>query len=202
MPRRTLAATIQPQVGAIAISSGTGNATSQPQINSRRRPSRSAPTPAARFVSDLARPKATMNESTAALDVRPNSSSPIRGRVERSSPTIAPTKALTATSSENCGEVLAQPERGPRATTTSARPTPGRRGWRRRSRPGAPEPAGCRGRVPRRTRPRSRTGPPRCDGARSRSSRRDGRRARARRPSRSSARGRAGGGQAGSAGAR
>ena len=40
MPSRTLAATIQPQLGATAISSGTGSATAQPAISSRRRPTR------------------------------------------------------------------------------------------------------------------------------------------------------------------
>jgi hypothetical protein len=53
----------------------------------------SAPMPAARLVNDLASPNATMNESTAALEPSPKSSSPISGRVERSSPTIAPTEA-------------------------------------------------------------------------------------------------------------
>ena len=37
MPSRTLAATIQPQLGATAISSGTGSAIAQPTISSRRR---------------------------------------------------------------------------------------------------------------------------------------------------------------------
>ena len=41
-PSRTLAATIQPQLGATAISSGTGSAAAQPAISSRRRPTRSA----------------------------------------------------------------------------------------------------------------------------------------------------------------
>ena len=39
MPSRALAATIQAQLGATAISSGTGRATAQPRISSRRRPS-------------------------------------------------------------------------------------------------------------------------------------------------------------------
>ena len=55
----------------------------------------------ARLVSALAVPKATMNDSTAAFETRSKSSEPISGSVERSRPTITPTKALTATSSEN-----------------------------------------------------------------------------------------------------
>src|SRR5918999_2925514 len=111
MPSSALAATIQAQLGATAISSGTGSATVQPTISRRRRPSRSAPTPAARLVNDLARPNATMNDRTAALDVSPKSVSPMSGRVERSSPTIAPTNALTATSSENWGRFSRSPSR-------------------------------------------------------------------------------------------
>src|SRR5215210_199816 len=95
-PRSTLAATTQVQLGAKAISSGTGSAKVQPTISSRRRPKRSAPTPAARFVTDLASPKAV---------------SPIRGSVERSKPTIAPTNTLMATSRENCARLSRSPSR-------------------------------------------------------------------------------------------
>ena len=41
-PSRTFAATIQPQLGASAISSGTGRASSQPSVSNRLRPTRSA----------------------------------------------------------------------------------------------------------------------------------------------------------------
>src|SRR5215208_4415991 len=108
-PSSTLAATTQPQFGATAISSGTGSASAQPRMSSRRRPSRSANAPAPRLVNAFARPKATMNDSTAALDPSPKSCSPISGRVERSRPTIAPTKALIATSSENCAKFWRSP---------------------------------------------------------------------------------------------
>src|SRR5215203_3803794 len=108
-PSSALAATTQPQFGATAISSGTGSASAQPRMSSRRRPSGSANAPAPRLVRAFARPKATMNESTATLDPRPKSCSPISGRVERSSPTIAPTNALTATSSENCARFSRRP---------------------------------------------------------------------------------------------
>ena len=52
-----------------------------------------------------------MNDRTAALELRPKSARPISGSVERSSPTIAPTKALTATSSENCARFSRSPSR-------------------------------------------------------------------------------------------
>jgi hypothetical protein len=100
-PSSALAATIQPQLGATAIISGTGSASAQPAISSRRRLARAAAAPAKRFVNALATPKATMKESTAALEPSPKSSCPTSGNVERSSPTIAPTNALTATSNEN-----------------------------------------------------------------------------------------------------
>ena len=109
MPSRMFAATIQPQLGATAIRTGTGRASAQPAIRSRRRPARSARAPAPRLVNALARPKATMNARTAALEVRAKSSRPTSGRVERSSPTMAPTKALTATSRENCARFSRSP---------------------------------------------------------------------------------------------
>src|SRR5215207_1234610 len=108
-PSSALAATTQPQCGATAISSGTGSASAQPRMSSRRRPSRWANAPAARLVNAFARPNATMNESTAVLDPSPKSCSPISGRVERSRPTIAPTNALIATSSENCATFWRRP---------------------------------------------------------------------------------------------
>src|SRR5215211_3719211 len=111
MPSSALAATTQAQLGATAIRSGTGSAAAQPRISRRRRPRRSAPTPATRLVSDLASPNATMKLRTAALDASPKSTSPIKGRVERSRPTIAPTKALTATSRQNWGRFSRSPSR-------------------------------------------------------------------------------------------
>ena len=143
IPSRTLAATIHAQLGAMPISSGTGSATAQPAISSRRRPTRWASAPAPRLVSAFASPKATMNDSTAALEVRPKSWRPMSGRVERSRPTIMPTNALTATSSENCARVLAQPE-ADRPGLMRSRPAAGRSGWRRRSPPAARVRAGCR----------------------------------------------------------
>ena len=57
---------MKPQLGAIAISSGTGSASSQPRTSSRLRPTRSARPPAARFESAFAIPKATTKERIAA----------------------------------------------------------------------------------------------------------------------------------------
>ena len=108
-PSSTLAATTHSQLGASAISRGTGSAIAQPAISSRRRPALEASEPAARLVSAFASPNATMNDNTAALDVRPKSSRPMSGSVERSRPTIAPTNALTATSSENCARFSRSP---------------------------------------------------------------------------------------------
>ena len=125
-PSSALAATTQPQFGATAISSGTGSASAQPRMSSRRRPSRSASAPAPRLVNAFARPKATMNESTAALDPSPKSCSPISGRVERSRPTIAPTNALIATSSENCARFSRSPSRTTPTLTRSATECPAR----------------------------------------------------------------------------
>ena len=71
-----------------------------------------------------------MNDSTAALEARWKSSRPTSGSVERSRPTIAPTKALTATSSENCAAFSRSPRRtGP--AVTRPRRAAGRCGWRR-----------------------------------------------------------------------
>src|SRR5688572_16951063 len=91
------------------MSSGTGRASSQPRMSSRLRPTRVASEPAARLVSAFAAPKATMKDSTAAVEPSPKSSSPTSGSVERSSPTIAPTKALSATSSPNCAAFSRRP---------------------------------------------------------------------------------------------
>ena len=72
-PSNALAATIQGQLGAMPISTGTGSATAQPRTSSRRLPTRSARPPAARFVNAFASPKATMNDRIAARDPSPKS---------------------------------------------------------------------------------------------------------------------------------
>jgi hypothetical protein len=65
-----LAATTHAQLGATWISSGTGSAAAHPAINSRRRPTRAASAPAARFVNAFANPNATRYVSTATSEVR------------------------------------------------------------------------------------------------------------------------------------
>src|SRR5688572_12190094 len=53
-----------------------------------------------------------MNESAALFEARPNSRSPSKGSTLRSSPTIAPTNALTSTSSPNCRQFSRRPRIG------------------------------------------------------------------------------------------
>src|SRR6266545_6908845 len=110
-PSSTLANTIQPQLGAQMMSSGTGSPASQPATSSGLRPSRSASCPAKRFASALTTPKLTRKERTTVLETRPKSASAIRGTTVRSSPTIAPTKALTTTSSANWRQFAPRPSR-------------------------------------------------------------------------------------------
>ena len=52
-PRKRLATTMKPQLGASPIKSGTGRASNQPNTSSRLRPTRSASVPAPRFVKRL-----------------------------------------------------------------------------------------------------------------------------------------------------
>jgi hypothetical protein len=71
-------------------------------------------------------PNATMNESTAAFAARWNSRSARAGTIVRSMPTRAPTKALTTTSSENCGRFSRRPSRMGGELTASLPFTPAR----------------------------------------------------------------------------
>ncbi len=100
-PSRTLANTIQPQLGAQMMSSGTGSPASQPATSSGLRPIRSASCPPNRLASALTIPKLTRKERTTVFDTSPKSAWAMSGTTVRSSPTIAPTKALTTTSSVN-----------------------------------------------------------------------------------------------------
>ena len=100
-PSSTLAASIQPQEGAHMIMKGTGRPSSQPATRIGFRPTRSDRRAATRFSSALVTPKLTMNETIAVFDARPNSRSPMSGTTVRSRPTMAPTKALISTRSEN-----------------------------------------------------------------------------------------------------
>ena len=103
MPSSTLAATIQPQAGRQVISSGTGSADSQPATSSRLAADRSASAPAARLVSALAAPKATMK---ARIGRVPGEAEVVRADQRQHGALQADHAAderVEATSSVNCG---------------------------------------------------------------------------------------------------
>ena len=141
-PSSAFATTTQAQLGATPTSTGTGSAINHPAISRRRRPRRCARAPAPRFVNAFDNPKATRNDSTAAFDVGPKSWRPIRGSVERSSPTIAPTNAVMPTSSENCARFSRRPSTVGRELTAPRRAAD-RCDWPRRSPRPAAAPGGC-----------------------------------------------------------
>src|SRR5678815_3034723 len=95
--------------GAQITRSGTGTPNSQPATSTCFRPKRSPRRPARRFVSAFTTPNVAMNESAALRDTIPKSRSAMSGRTVRSSPTIAPTNALTATNSQNCRQLARRP---------------------------------------------------------------------------------------------
>ena len=165
MPSSTLAATIQPQLGARAIMGATGKATSQPMTSRRFRPTRSASTPAPRFVNAFATPNATTKARIARSDVRPKSSSPTRGRTLRSRPTIAPTSAFRPTRRLNCAAFARSPSWIAVMRRLVFRPACSRR----RSLPGERAAAEHLRRAPPRMRRDRGTGAWRCVSARSRS---------------------------------
>src|SRR5919108_127129 len=106
-----LAPTIHAQFGAQMMRSGTGSPASHPAMRSGLRPTRSDSRPAIRFVTAFASPKPTRKDSATVFDARPNSARAMRGRIVRSSPTIAPTNALTTTSSANWRQLAPRPSR-------------------------------------------------------------------------------------------
>src|SRR2546429_2056602 len=110
-PSSTLANTIQPQLGAQMMSSGTGSPASQPATRSGLRPIRSASCPAKRLASALTMPKLTRKERTTVFETSPKSAWAMSGTTVSSSPTIAPTKALTTTSSVNWRQLAPRPSR-------------------------------------------------------------------------------------------
>src|SRR2546421_10135662 len=110
-PSSTLANTIQPQLGAQMMSSGTGSPANQPATRSGLRPTRSASWPAKRFASAFTTPKLTRKERTTVFETRPKSAWAISGRTVRSSPTMAPTKALTTTRRANWRQLAPRPSR-------------------------------------------------------------------------------------------
>src|SRR3989304_797532 len=88
---------------------GTGRPISQPRTNTRLRPHVSEMRAAKRLQSALTTPKLTMNDTMAVSEVSPNSCSPMSGTTVRSSPTMAPTKALIRTRRENCPRFSRRP---------------------------------------------------------------------------------------------
>src|SRR3989441_11933600 len=110
-PSSTLANKIQPQLGAQMMSNGTGSPASQPATRSGLRPIRSASWPAQRFASAFTTPKLMRKERTTVFETRPKSAWAISGRAVRSSPTMAPTKALTTTRRANWGPLAPRPSR-------------------------------------------------------------------------------------------
>src|SRR5437763_267163 len=111
IPSSTLANTIQPQLGAQTMSSGTGSPASRPATRSGLRPIRSASCPANRLATALTMPKLMRKERTTVFETSPKSAWATSGTTVRSSPTIAPTKALTTTSSVNCRQLAPRPSR-------------------------------------------------------------------------------------------
>src|SRR5436309_6861874 len=110
-PSSTLANTIQPQLGAQMMSSGTGSPASQPATRSGLRPIRSASCPVKRLASALTMPKLTRKERTTVFDTSPKSAWGMSGTTVRSSPTMAPTKALTTTRRANWRQLAPRPSR-------------------------------------------------------------------------------------------
>src|SRR2546429_8343033 len=110
-PSSTLANTIQPQLGAQMMSSGTGSPASQPATRSGFPPIRSASCPAKRLASALTMPKLTKKDRTTVLETSPKSARAMSGTTVRSSPTMAPTKALTTTRRANWRQLAPRPRR-------------------------------------------------------------------------------------------
>src|SRR5204863_6528997 len=110
-PSRRFASTTHSHLGAKRIKNGTGSPASQPASRIGLRPKRSPAPPAIRLASALTTPKLMMKERMTVREASPNSRSARRGTTTRSSPTIAPTKALTTTSSANCPALGASPSR-------------------------------------------------------------------------------------------
>src|SRR5215218_5863079 len=111
MPRSTLARTIQSQLGASMMMTGTGKPKSHPATRICLRPMRSEKRPAKRLASALTTPKETMKESAIVREARPNSCSASSGTIVRSNPTMPPTKALISTRRLNCCQFSRRPRR-------------------------------------------------------------------------------------------
>src|SRR5574341_513410 len=111
IPSRMLARSNQIQRLAQMMINGTGKPTNQPRMSTLLRPQVSPNRAAKRLQRALTTPKLTMKETMPVLEVRPNSRSPMRGTTVRSRPTMAPTKALISTRSENWPRFSCRPNR-------------------------------------------------------------------------------------------
>src|ERR1041385_6392264 len=111
MPSSTWANTTHPRGGAAIMSSGPGRPASQPATRSGLRPIRSASWPVSKFARAFTAPKLMRKERTTVFEARPKSAWAISGRMVRSSPTMAPTKALITTSSANWPRLAPRPRR-------------------------------------------------------------------------------------------
>ena len=83
------------------IKRGTGSPIIHPRIRTFRLPTRSINTPANTFAKTLVSPNPMMKESVMVVEVIPKSCFAMRGTMERSSPHIAPTKAVSTINSSS-----------------------------------------------------------------------------------------------------
>src|SRR5207247_6333590 len=108
-PSKTFAKTTQPQDGAKMMSTGTGSAAAHPTSKTLRRPRRSASRPAMKLLAALTRPKLIRKERIATRLAMWKSCAASGARVDRSTPTTPPTKALIATRRANCRQFARRP---------------------------------------------------------------------------------------------
>ncbi len=94
-PSRTVAATIQFQLGPHSSISGIGSAASQPNNSTRLRPMRSESRPATKFITPFTKPNATTKavSNTKELRASPNSLSARVGTTVRIMPMVKPTSS-------------------------------------------------------------------------------------------------------------
>src|SRR5690242_8655026 len=95
MPRRTVATTIQFQLGPQNTNGGIGSATSQPKSSTPFRPTRSDRRPATKFIRPFTKPNATTKVPSSMKELRgtPNSPSASAGTTVRIMPMVKPTSS-------------------------------------------------------------------------------------------------------------
>ena len=109
MPSRRFAKTTQLHDGAHIRRRGTGSPTPQAIRRIGRVPMRPARSPATKFAPALARPKATRKLIVTVADTSPNSSLASKGRTDRSTPTTAPSRTTTQSSTPICDPFARRP---------------------------------------------------------------------------------------------